>query len=234
MTIESDIQKNSPGKMVELFVLDATSLGGGVHRFIKGTDNGQAVVWQGQPYMPMDLEAEGFEVNGQGSLPRPKIRVTHANSALMGLVAEYRDLVGATLTRWRTLAQFLDGASEADPNSHFAPDIYKIDRKSQQNRVYIEWELAAAMDQEGKKIPGRQVLRDGCSHLYRVWSSTEHDYSKATCPYTAAVYFDMTGTPVADPASDRCGKRLSDCKLRHPNNQLMPFRGFPGVARVRP
>ena len=202
-----------------------------MHHFVKATDDGQPVVWQGTTYMPRDFEVEGFEMNGQGTLPRPIIRVSHINTAFIGLVREYDDLLGAVLTRWRTFTKYLDGAPQADPNAHFAPDVYKLDRKTSQNKIFIEWELAAAMDQEGKKLPvakscGTSVPISTASGTVRR-STTK----RRRVPIPAGNCFDRTGTPCSASA-DKCGKRLSDCELRFPN-QPLPTRAFPGVARTR-
>jgi len=231
LTISSDVQSSSPGKLVHLFDIDASAIGGEVYRFVKGTDGNEHVVWRGDTYMPLDFEAEGFEQSAQGALPRPKIRVSHLSTALLGAVVSLGDLLGATVTRWRTFSKYLDNGSQPDPNSHFAPDIYKIDRKSAQNKVFIEWELAASIDQEGKKLPGRQVLRDTCTHTYRRWTGTAFDYSAATCPYTDPNYYNPLGED-CEVSQDDCGKRLSDCKLRFGHAPL-PTRAFPGVGRSR-
>jgi len=231
LTLSSDSQRSAPGKIVELYDLDATAIGGGVHHFVKDTDFGEPVVWRGNTYAPLQFEADGFETNGQGTLPRPTIRVCHINTAFIATVYEFDDLVGATVTRWRTLAHYLDNGAQANTQEYYNLDIYKIDRKSGQNKVYIEWELAAPMDQEGRKIPGRQVVRDACGKRYRAWNGSAFEYGLATCPYTGTAYFDASGA-VVSASLDWCGKKLSDCKLRFGNNPL-PYGGFPGVARVR-
>lgn len=231
MTLSSDSQRSAPGKIVELYDLDATAIGGAVHHFVKDTDFGEPVVWRGNAYAPLQFEADGFETNGQGTLPRPTLRVCHINTAFVATVYEFNDLVGATVTRWRTLAHYLDNGTQANGEEYYNLDIYKIDRKSGQNKVYIEWELAAPMDQEGKKIPGRQVVRDACGKIYRVWDGSAFDYRRATCPYTGSVSFDASGN-VTTAAGDKCGKKVSDCKRRFGKGPL-PFGGFPGVARVR-
>lgn len=231
MTIESRVQKSAPGALIELFDLDASAFGGGVHRFVRDTDSGQPVLWRGNYYMPAAILAEGFETNGQGRLPRPQILVCHLNTALMALVAQHDDAIGAVVTRWRTFTDYLDNGTDPDPNVYFPPDVYVIDQKTDADKEAIEWELAAAMDQEGKKLPGRQVLRDVCGWRYRAWTGSAFDYAEAICPYTGNDYFDELGN-VCAASEDRCGKRLSDCQLRFGTGPL-PYGGFPGVARAR-
>ena len=78
------------------------------------------------------------------------------------------DLTGATVTRIRTLARYLDavnfpGSSNPfgtpDPTAEFPQEIYKIDRKSAENRDVVEFELAAVFDLAGIRAPKRQCTR---------------------------------------------------------------------------
>jgi lambda family phage minor tail protein L len=232
MTINSDVQKSAHGKRLELYDLDATALGGDVYHFTRGLmDDGSPVIWRGNTYMPRDIKAEGFKVSSEGGLPRPHVTVSHINSALIGLVLSYQDLLGAVVTRWVTFEHYVDNGITPNPDSHFPVDVFVIDRKVAQDRTSIEWELVAAIDQEGKKLPKRQIIRDACRARYRAWTGAEFSYDNADCPYAGTNYFDAMGNPCAA-ADDRCGKRLSDCKLRFGALPL-PFWGFPGVARTR-
>lgn len=232
MTINSHAQLSDPGPLVHLFDLDATTIGGGLYRFVNASENGEAILWQGNTYLPLNFEAEGFETNGQGTLPRPRIRVSHINTALLGAVYELGDLLGAIVRRWKTFATYLDEGDTPDPAVYFAPDIYRLERKTAQNRGFIEWELAGALDQEGRKLPGRQILRDTCTHTYRSWDGSAFDYTSATCPYTGSPSFTAAGVS-CDEWDDVCGKRLSDCRLRFTYLEPLPTRMFPGVGRSR-
>lgn len=234
--INSTAQSPSPGEYVELFDLDLTSIGGTtVERFTLSRLEGGPVLWNGHQYSPVDVQASGFEWNGQGQLPRPKISVPRMNTVFAALVQEFDDLVGAKVTRTRTFRQFLDDGALPDPGAYFSLDIYLVERKTIQNKSFIEWELSASLDQEGRMIPGRQVIRDTCTHTYRRWDvDTEtFDYSKASCPFNAAVYFDRLGQS-SGASGDKCGKRLSDCKLRFGMYGTLYTRAFPGAGKVRP
>lgn len=220
---------------VELWTLDLTALGGSVLRFTIGPLDGQPVVFATNSYPPIPIEADGFEWKGDGPAPSPRLRIGNVDLVMTGLVQQFNDLIGATVTRTRTLKRFLDGQPDADPSAMFPPDVFRIERKSSQNKLFIEWELAAAMDQEGRKVPGRQITRT-CTQRYRVWNpDTEtFDYSEATCPYIGANSFDRNGNSVVNGADDVCGKQLiTGCEVRFGENAILPFRGFPGVARYR-
>lgn len=237
-SIRADAQSSTPGTLVALFDVDLSPLGGEVLRYVGGTLPGanpgeyQPVRWRGNTYMPAPFEVSGYETSGRGALPTPSLRMGSSRQ-LSALLRQFGDCVGVEVTRWRTYSKYLDGQPQADPNAHYAPDVFLISRKVSQNKVFTEWELAAKMDQQGKKLPGRQILRDTCTWRYRFWDveAGAFDYADALCPYTGTAYFDRTGQ-VCAAAQDDCGKRLSDCVLRFGDGSL-PTSAFPGVSRAR-
>lgn len=238
MTIEADVQSSRPGALVVLFDVDLTPLGGEILRYVGGTLPGanpgehQPVRWRGNTYMPAPFEATGYEANGRSALPTPTLRMGSSRE-LSALLRQFGDCVGMQVTRWRTFSKYLDGQPQADPNAHFQPDIFLISRKVSQNKIGTEFELAAAMDQQGKKLPARQILRDVCTWQYRFWDAGAgaFDYTGSLCPYTGTAYFDASGQ-ACSAAQDLCGKRLSDCALRFGSAPL-PTSAFPGVSRAR-
>jgi len=231
--LKTDIQLPAPGAKVELFILDATRLGGGINRMCSSVKESQAIVWQGNIFTPTPITATGFEVAGGGKLPTPTVQLGDGFGLFRAMVRQYNDLVGAKFTRYVTFRKYLDGEPEANPNEHYPPDIFYIDRKSRQQGPIIEWQLAALMDQQGKSLPGRIVVKTNCDYVYRIFDAetVAFDYTVATCPYQDPVFFNEAGESCAQ-ADDACGHRLSDCVLRYGNRQL-PFRGFPGVSDVR-
>lgn len=119
--IQADLQSLQPSALIELFVLDTTSLGGTPVYFHAGT-NGlqQPIVWQGQTYQPYPIQVTGFELTGQGALPKPTMSVSNVGGLISALVMQYDDLVGAKLTRKRTFAQYLDAINSGGSTLTFA------------------------------------------------------------------------------------------------------------------
>lgn len=229
MTIRADIQSLAASAIVELFELDATILGApSVLHFHAGTNElRQPIVWQGISYAPLPIEATGFEWSGKGQLPRPKIKLANADGLFGALVNQYLGLLGAKITRHKTLAKFLDAVNfsggvnpTADPTQSLPDEIYFIDRKAVENPVYIEFELASAFDLPGVTLPRRQFVANTCAWRYR----------GAECGYAGAASYDMNDAPAA---IDACGKRLSSCKLRFGAYAVLPFGGFPGSGMLR-
>lgn len=233
-TFQGDIQKFNPGKLISLYELDATDLGGSVLRFTPMTDNGSAVIFDGNTYSPLNIEVSGFEITGRGTLPQPTVRVSNVSSIVSAAVLSYNDLIGSIFKRIRTYEQYLDNGSRPDPTQKFPDDVFIVDQKIQHNKVYIEFKLVSAIDHENFQIPRRQIIRDYCDHIYRRWTGSAFSYTKATCPYTDAAMFTKRGITTTDPEEDLCGKRLSDCKLRFGAEAELPTRAFPGVSRVLP
>lgn len=230
-------QSSQPGPYIELFQIDATAITGEVYCFTPAVGpaaSGGTIRFNGLVYTPIDMESEGFELKANGAFPMPKIRLSNVNRVMANLVGQYNDLLGARITRIRTFAQFLDDGATPDVNSTFPPDVYKIERKSGLEGEQVEFELSAAVDQEGRLLPGRLILRDGCTRPYRRYTGAgTFDYSAATCRYCGEAMWRIDGTPTSNMAEDVCGKKTSDCKLRFGANAVLPFGGFPGVSRVR-
>ena len=121
--------------------------------------------------MRFPIQAEGFAYQ-RGQIPRPNLRISNATGLMSAILLSVNetttgnDLTGATVTRIRTLAKFLDAANfangqnaDADPNVEFPQEIYSIDRKTNENRELVSFELAAPTDLAGVHIPKRQCTR---------------------------------------------------------------------------
>lgn len=108
-SITSQIQKLAPSAIIELFELDLTALGGDVYYFHAGS-NGltQNIQWQGQVYTAYPVKAQGFEYTVNGQLPRPRLFVSNAFGTITSILLAYNNMLGAKITRKRTLAKYLD------------------------------------------------------------------------------------------------------------------------------
>lgn len=229
--IAAEIQKLAPSAVIELYQLDASSFGGDVYYFHAGT-NGltQTIVWQEQEYVPFPVQITGFEFTAGGQIPRPKMSVSNVSGIITTLVLAYNDLIGAKVTRKRTFAKYLDAVNfsggtnpDADPTAEFPDDIYFIEHKVNENKNVVEFELSAAFDVQGVKIPKRQIIQNICPWKYR----------GAECGYAGTNYFDTNDNPVATLAQDVCGKRLSSCEARFGQYAELPFGGFPAAGLIK-
>lgn len=234
MSIRADIQKAYAGQLVELFEVDLSPLGiAEQYYFHNGVNElGNDVVFDGITYTRYPLEASGFEKSGNGQQPRPMLRAANIDGLLGGLAREYQDLVRATVTRRRTFAKYLDavnfddGNPEADPNAALPDEIWFIERKASEDKLWVTWELVSALDLEGVQLPRRLCIQNTC-----MWK-TIGGYRGAYCGYAGGPVADINDEPVTSLEEDNCGGRLNSCRLRFGNDEL-PFGGFPGVGMVR-
>jgi len=237
-TINSVVQEFAPGSLVELFVVDLTALGGGLTRWANATDGTSSIVFDGDTYTPIKLEATGFEWNGKGPIPTPTLRM-FPTDGLKAAMLTYNDFIGGKITRIKTFSRFLDGEPDADPDQRFADEVYYFEQKTVFNKKVVEWKLSSVLDQEGVVIPKKIVLKDVCELKYRVYDGTTSPVSftyvsvaDGGCPYDGTDYYDELGNAVTIDA-DKCGKRLSECERRFGTAATLPFGGFPGVTGFR-
>ncbi len=154
------------------------------------------IFWQGNTFFPAPLKADGFDITSRGVLPTPTLSITsqkedgiEALSVLRRTISKYGDIVGAKVTRIRTYAKFLDKTNfsdiseqngtqgiyasnfpegyEPDPYAELPRDIFFVERKSQETKTGITYELSSILDVEGVKLPRRRVLSKKCGFTYR-------------------------------------------------------------------
>ena len=215
-------------EVIDLFTLDiAVLLAAGsaeqsIYRFCNWTQaNGADVIYDGNTYTPLPLQAAGFELNTSGQLERPSITFANVGLAITGLANTYEDLVGATVQRIRTLTTYLDGQPNADPDAYWGPDQWVVEQKTNETKLSVTFQLAVPFDLEGRSLPGRRLLREQCQWIYR---------NTIGCHYNGASYWDANDNEVNTLAQDVCGKRLESCRLRFGSGSRLPFGGFPGLV----
>lgn len=208
----SALQAIAPTAVIELFELQLNVLQHGVsdiYRFHAGvnTNTNGNVVWAGNTYTRFPIEADGFEYSGKGTLPRPTIRCSNIFGTITALILGLPSgLEGAKVIRIRTLARYLDAVNfpggvnpfgTPDPTAEFPQEIYYVDRKTNETRDVVEFELAAVFDLVGVRAPKRQCVSNICQ-----WA-----YKSSECSYTPVTSF--TGT------YSRAGTTVTVTKTAH-------------------
>ena len=155
------------------------------------------IIWRGYQYFPAPINAEGFEVTSRGTLPRPTLSIASQSkdgvdqiSLLRHEIRSFGDLVGTKVTRRKTYAKYLDKENfspaplpdesvsprdlqqlpegyEPDPYAEMPPDVYFIERKINENKMILSYQLSSVLDLEGYKLPKRVIISDKCMWQYR-------------------------------------------------------------------
>ncbi|EBV2715564.1 phage minor tail protein L, partial [Salmonella enterica subsp. enterica serovar Virchow] len=124
----------------------------------------------------------------------------------------------ATVVRRIVYARFLDavnfqnGNQEADPEQE-SVSRWVIEQCSDLTAVSATFVLATPTETDGCVFPGRIMLANTCTWIYR---SDE-------CGYTGPAAADEFDNPTADPAKDACSRCARGCALR---NNTGNFGGF--------
>ena len=248
MGINADVQLLEPGSEVQLFEVDCTAFGGDVlwfhgHNVAHTAAEVQAALdagseleakpiwWQGVQYSAWPMAIEGLEANGEGTAPSPTLSVGNLDGSISALCLLFDDLAQAKVTIRHTFAHYLDavnfeaGNPNADPTQQRV-ETWFIDQKTREDGEAIQFSLSSPADVEGQQIPARQI--HGLCH----WAMC-NEYRGADCGYNGGPVAMLDGTPTDDPAKDRCGGLLSDCKARFGATAPLPFGGFPGASLLR-
>jgi lambda family phage minor tail protein L len=206
--INKELFSINPSLMVEFFVIsdiantsDVIRLHGGISEFSK------SIFFGGAEYFYIPYNSEGFNVKSDGTLSRPTLGIINASGFFSSYIKNKDDLVGAKVQRIRTFLKFLDAVNfkdyqsnpdawktlgvNPDPESRLQDETWIINRKIQESKVSINYELTSPLDLENAYVPNRQILNNYCAWKYR----------GINCGYS--------GPPVADANNGLFGATLS-------------------------
>lgn len=185
----------------KLFLVSPEQTGGKVVRYI---DDGGTLV----NYQPVPIQATDFEITGSNRLPTPKLAVGNVDGQFTNLSYDFEDLIGFRLWRIRTYGKYLHSVGGVqqptyNASAYFTPDLWYFNRKTEETKLGVIYELASAMDLEGLSIPQRRIYPNYCPFAY--------------------------GSPECGSTSSAvsCNKTLQACKNR--NAEPLPFGGFPAA-----
>ena len=210
--IFEELLNSSPFAVIELFELELfEKIHGSSEEYyfyngVNKKDTPGSIIFDGKSYTGIAIEADGFEFKGDGTLPRPTVRVSNVLGSMSALLLGVNvfnfgnDLNGAKFTRVRTLSRFLDGANwqngvnpygTPNANETMPKEVFYVDRKVNENRDFVEFELVSSFDLTNVKAPRRQVLSNLCQ-----W-----EYKGKECGYTGPDEFTAGGESITSVAA---------------------------------
>lgn len=190
MGIKADVKKTWHDGIVELFELDLSVITGTNDDKFYFTaslmPDDSKIFWKGQRYEPLPIYASGFERTTKGQTPTPELTVANVLGTLADVVNNLDDLIGAKVTRHRTLYKYLDNSTNPDPSQEFPDDIFYIERKTAETSITITWQLASKIDLEGLQLPKRVITQNYC-----LW-----DYRGSECGYSGPAIANEYDKPI--------------------------------------
>ena len=175
--IASSLLELQPTAIIELFLLYFNTVDNpdAFIAFHGGSVYNKGIVWQGIEYLPIPVETDGFEVNANGQLARPKMRISNKDYFATDLLINNDDLQFAKIIRKRTFVKYLDNInfdggnpwSQADASAELSNDTFVVGQKTAENKTFIELELTSPLDLENFEINNRLIMSRYCSWHYR-------------------------------------------------------------------
>jgi len=143
--------------------------------FHGGSNFNKGIVWQGITYLPVPVETEGFEINANGQMPRPKIRISNKDYFITDMLIRNSDFQYSDVIRKRTFIKYLDDVNfdggnpwgEADASAEISNESYVISQKIAENKNYVEFELTSPLDLDNFELNNRLILSRYCCWTYR-------------------------------------------------------------------
>lgn len=164
-----------PDTIIELYEIDIGEEDG-IYRFHSGTISNRDLKFDGQTYLSLPVEASGFESRSDGQLARPRVVFANPDGIISDAIKRRGDLVGKHFYRKRVYLKFIDNEnfddnknpfSTPDPENRFEDDFFIFNRKVNENKVFVEFELVSPLEVENIKLPGRLMIANYCPWVYR-------------------------------------------------------------------
>ena len=195
-----------------LYLVSAEQSGGNTVRYVNSRGNTKT-------YDPVPIAFGGVEVTGSNKLPTPKLFIGNVDGGMTDLSRDYDDLIGFRLIRLRTYKKYLKKIGNTTINqpagaddAHFTPEVWYFNRKEEETKLGVTYQLASVFDIEGLSIPKRRLYPNFCPFAYR---GPDCEYDGNDVP--------TGGEP------DGCAKTLEACKDHFGKNKELRFGGFPTV-----
>ena len=162
--------------IVELYQVDARKYGAGIYKFHPGKVLNGDVFHDGNTYKSIPLEIDGMEIKGDGTLPRPRLRIANVDGFISEIIQGRDDFVGLQIIRRRIFLKYLDKENfhnnenpfgDPDVNSRFPDDKFIINQKTAEDKNAIEFELVSPLEMATVKLPSRHVISNYCNWVYR-------------------------------------------------------------------
>lgn len=164
-----------PDTIIELYEIDLGEQDG-IYRFHPGIISTEQLFFNGKPYFSLPVDASGFEKKADGQMSRPALTFANPDGLISDVLKGRKDLVGKHFTRKRVFLKFIDAVNFPnnfnpfaipDPNARFEDDIYIVNKKTNENKFLVEFELASPLEFEDAKLPTRIMIANYCPWKYR-------------------------------------------------------------------
>jgi len=166
-----------PTAILDLFLVypDYNSQKGEVFAIHNGSLFKKGVVWQGRTYMPIGLEVDGFEVNADGRINRPKIKVSNKDYFVTSLLKKFDNFKSARVVQKRTFVKYLDDENfdggnpfgQSDVTAEISSQQFIVAQKTQENKIFVEFELTSPLDLDNFELNHRRIMGKYCYWQYR-------------------------------------------------------------------
>ncbi|EKC7217700.1 phage minor tail protein L [Salmonella enterica] len=217
-------RSEQPAK-VDLWEIDLTPVGGQRYFFCRELNKkGEPVTWQGRKYDAYPISAGEFEMNAKGPDARPTVIISNLFGLVTGMAEDLQSLVGGVVVRRQVYEKFLDavnfdgGNPDANPEQE-AVARYSIEQLSELTSLTATFVLASPTETDGSVFPGRIMLAEICTWVYR----------GEDCGYSGPPVADEFDRPTANPAEDRCSKCPHACKMR---GNIANYGGFLSINKL--
>tara|TARA_Y100000361_G_scaffold146643_1_gene157302 strand:- start:966 stop:2177 length:1212 start_codon:yes stop_codon:yes gene_type:complete len=199
--------------IIELYEVDATKYGAEIYRFHPGKVVNGDIFHDDAKYKSIPMEVDGMEIKGDGTLPRPVLRIANVDGFISEIIQGRDDFVGLQVTRRRIFLKYLDAENfhngenpfgDPDVNSRFPDDKFIINQKKAEDKNVVEFELVSPLEMDTVKLPSRHIISNYCNWVYRGYGcGYGNTYLNPKSFFHDPDHAQSNGLPIADDKNRR-------------------------------
>jgi len=174
-TYNREILEIEPSTIVCLYKINLRDRG---HYLFHAGENGyhKEIIFNGEKYDYFPISVQGFEMHGDGKLPRPKMTFSNHQGNISIRLGIFKDFINYKVSRIKTFVKYLDEANfpneinphaEPDPDVSFSEDIFFVNQKTKEDDNIVEFELVSLLELQNASIPARTMYSNYCGWQYR-------------------------------------------------------------------
>lgn len=174
-TYNREILEIEPSTVVCLYVINLRDRG---YYYFHAGENGyhREIIFNKKKYDYFPIKVEGFEMHGDGKLPRPRMTFSNHQGNISLRLGVFKDFINYKVSRIKTFVKYLDAENfpheinphaEPDPEVSFSEDIFFVNQKTKEDDNIVEFELVSLLELQNASIPARTMYSNYCGWQYR-------------------------------------------------------------------
>lgn len=161
LTPEQYVQELDLQPTLELFIIEYR----GIAYYTTNAYRDTPIWWDGNVYPAFPLSISGVTYSEDNNSEKPRLAMSNIGMVYSTIFSQIPDLKGATVTYIITFEDYIGIDNTTDSSLFLSKHRYTVSKLLSKNEKQIVYEMDSLLSFGTKKLPPRQMLREGLPKL---------------------------------------------------------------------